>query len=130
MAELPELKLKWVACGTPQLRSVDFLGRLIGDKSVRNAERSAFEAYDLILLHNPVDMFNPFDTTDEKIRRVGWSMEYEKNSFQMYKGMPQKNLILFPTELLRETIEIFQDLKDTLRQYEFVICLRKATYKE
>ena len=63
-----------MACGTPQLRSREFLGRLIGDKPwVRNAERSAFEAYDLPLLHNHVDMFNPFDTTDEKIRRVGWS---------------------------------------------------------
>ena len=31
MAELPELKLKWVACGTSAVTIRGFLGRLIGD---------------------------------------------------------------------------------------------------
>ena len=135
MAELLGVKIKvgglWHA---GSYDPADFLGRLIGDKPwVRNAERSMFEAYD----HNffatqfHVDMFKSvFDTTDEKIRRVGWPMEYEKNSFQMYKGMPKKNLILFPHRIAPEKQpEIFQDLKDTLRQYEFVICQEKQLTK-
>ena len=57
-------------------------------------------------------------------------MEYEKNSFPNVQRNAPKEFNFVSHRIARETIEIFQDLKDTLRQYEFVICLRKATYKE
>lgn len=121
----------------------DFLGRLIGDKPwVRNAERSMYDCYD----HNffatdfHIEMFlrtlfgddNPWidDDIEEalagehtRIKRVGWPMEYLRNSLDSYKGMPKRDLILFPHRVAPEKqVEIFRDLKERLPQYEFVVC--------
>ncbi len=116
----------------------DFLGRLIGDAPwVRNAEKSFFAAID----HNyfatkfHIDMFCDellWETLEDTIRdfkeegkivRTGWPMEYMPDTLSMYKGMPKRDLILFPHRLAPEKqVEIFQDLKEHLTQYEFKIC--------
>jgi len=112
----------------------DFLGRLIGDKPwVRNAEKSMFECYD----HNffasnfHIDIFkSAFATVDNKIKRVGWPMEYLTGSFNMYKNMPKENIILFPHRIAPEKQhDIFLDLKDTLTQYEFITCQERELTK-
>ena len=116
----------------------DFLGRLIGNKPwVRNAERSMFDCYD----HNffatqfHIDLFlQTFKNKDEpnldnrqvnedKIKRVGWPMEYLATSLDSYKNMPKEDIILFPHRVAPEKqVDIFNDLKEQLPQYEFVVC--------
>jgi glycosyltransferase involved in cell wall biosynthesis len=114
----------------------DFLGRLVGDKPwVRHAEKSFFSAFD----HNyfatqfHIDMFfkNLFnlDTKDmvinskDKWVRTGWPMEYMDDTLTSHKGMPKRDLILFPHRIAPEKqVEIFRDLKEHLPQYEFVVC--------
>jgi glycosyltransferase involved in cell wall biosynthesis len=116
----------------------DFLGRLIGDAPwVRHAEKSFFAAID----HNyfatqfHIDMFckNLLEDTMEdtvkefidegKIVLTGWPMEYMHDTLVMYKNMPKRDLILFPHRIAPEKqVEIFQDLKEHLPQYEFVVC--------
>ena len=112
----------------------DFLGRLIGNKPwVRYAEQSMFETYD----HNffatqfHIDMFkSAFTTNDAKIKRVGWPMEYLKNSLDSYKGMPKENIILFPHRIAPEKQpEIFRDLKQHLPNYELIICQEQSLTK-
>ncbi len=116
----------------------DFLGRLIGNaKWVRHAEKSFYHAFD----HNyfatdfHIDMFS-FELLNldrsllevshlksEKIIRSGWPMEYMPDILASYKGMPKRNLILFPHRIAPEKqVEIFRDLKEHLPQYEFVVC--------
>jgi glycosyltransferase involved in cell wall biosynthesis len=109
----------------------DFLGRLIGNKPwVRHAEMSMFECYDDNFFASDfhIDMFT--DVFDEdyaidynSIKRVGWPMEYLKNSLDSYKGMEKRDLILFPHRIAPEKqVDIFKDLAIKLPQYEFVIC--------
>ena len=131
----------------------DFLGRLIGNASwVRHAEKSFFHSYDhnyfatdfhvklffdelLLDGHNePSEMYNEafnrrFD--NGKIVRCGWPMEYEKVELEPFKGMQKTNKILFPHRVAPEKQpEIFLDLKDTLTQYEFEICMDKNYTKK
>jgi hypothetical protein len=111
----------------------DFLGRLIGDAPwVRHAEMSFFHAFD----HNyfatdfHINLFCETFVNDkeqrilsDKIVRTGWPMEYMENTLTTYKGMPKRNLILFPHRIAPEKqVEIFRDLKEHLPQYEFVVC--------
>lgn len=112
----------------------DFLGRLIGSAPwVRHAEKSFYHAID----HNyfatkfHIKMFcetllgcTPADTLyDTKIVRTGWPMEYMEDLLTQYKGMPKRDLILFPHRIAPEKqVEIFRDLKEHLPQYEFVVC--------
>jgi len=122
----------------------DFLGRLVGNKPwVRHAEKSFFAAFD----HNyfatqfHINMFhhnllndgmveNPWEEEDKadmledkKYVRTGWPMEYMKDILLPYKGMPKRDLILFPHRIAPEKqVEIFRDLKEQLPQYEFVVC--------
>ncbi len=116
----------------------DFLGRLIGDAPwVRFAEKSFFEAID----HNyfatefHIDMFREnllhismpqtmdYFREKGKIVRTGWPMEYMEDILTPYKGMPKRDLILFPHRIAPEKqVEIFRDLKEHLPQYEFVVC--------
>ena len=113
----------------------DFLGRLIGNKPwVRNAERSMYECFD----HNffasefHIDMFfESFPELDRsKVVRTGWPFEYMDNTLTMYKNMPKKDIILFPHRIAPEKQpEIFQDLKDSLPQYEFIVCQEKQLSK-
>jgi len=123
----------------------DFLGRLIGDAPwVRHAEKSFFHAIDynyfatkfhidlffLNLLNNGSEVENPWFAEDkasllmsQKVIRSGWPMEYMDNTLTVYKGMPKRDLILFPHRIAPEKqVEIFRDLKEHLPQYEFVVC--------
>ena len=126
----------------------DFLGRLIGNASwVRHAEKSFFHSYDHNyfatefhvklffdeLLNDGIPAENPwYDEmwneryTNGKIVRCGWPMEYERLELEPYKGMKKRNLILFPHRVAPEKQpQIFQDLKETLPQYEFEVCMDK-----
>jgi len=68
-------------------------------------------------------MMDSYDVDIDKAIRVGWPMEYLADSLEQYKGMPKKDLILFPHRIAPEKqIEIFRDLKEQLPQYEFVVC--------
>jgi len=112
----------------------DFLGRLIGDAAwVRHAEKSFFCAinYNYFATDFHIDMFcknlwsceSKDIKVNHKIIRSGWPMEYMQDTLSMYKGMPKKDIILFPHRLAPEKqLEIFQDLKEHLPQYEFKIC--------
>jgi len=111
--------------------SQDFLGRLIGNKPwVRHAEMSMFECYDdnFFATDFHIDMFTDVFNEDyaldyDKISRVGWPMEYLKNSLDSYKGMEKRNLILFPHRVAPEKqVDIFNDLAQQLPEYEFVVC--------
>jgi len=122
----------------------DFLGRLIGDKPwVRHAEQSMFECFD----HNffasdfHIDMFcetllkignneKQFLIDSGKIVRTGWPFEYMENLLTMYKNMPKKDTILFPHRLAPEKqLAIFQDLQQSLPQYNFVVCQERPLTK-
>jgi glycosyltransferase involved in cell wall biosynthesis len=122
----------------------DFLGRLIGDAPwVRHAEKSFYHAID----HNcfatefHIEMFVKnlldYENSDivrefapNKIVRSGWPMEYMPDTLAMYKGMPKRDLILFPHRIAPEKqVEIFRDLKEQLPQYEFVICQEQQLTK-
>jgi hypothetical protein len=121
----------------------DFLGRLIGDAPwVRHTEKSFFHAID----HNyfatdfHIEMFCENllgcivglreNHDNNKIVRTGWPMEYMEDTLSMYKGMPKRDLILFPHRLAPEKqVDIFRDLKEQLPQYEFVICQERQLTK-
>ena len=130
----------------------DFLGRLIGNAPwVRNAEKSFYHSIDYNyfatefhvrlffdeLLHGGIPSENPWYYEDweerydsGKIVRSGWPMEYMKDTLVMYKNMPKRDLILFPHRIAPEKqIEIFQDLKEHLPQYEFVVCQEQQLTK-
>ena len=117
----------------------DFLGRLIGDKPwVRHAEYSMFECYDDNFFASEFhwDLFAETFALDmgvvdqNKMKRVGWPMEYLKNSLDSYKGMKKRDLILFPHRIAPEKqIDIFRDLKESLPQYEFVVCQERTLDK-
>ena len=123
----------------------DFLGRLIGDKPwVRHAEKSFYHAFDhnyfatdfhIHMFYKNLIQADPdrkqtmFKTVIEdtvfnnKVVRTGWPMEYMDNTLTAYKGMPKRDLILFPHRIAPEKqVEIFRDLKEHLPQYEFIVC--------
>ena len=123
----------------------DFLGRLVGKKKwVRNAEKSFYYAFDHNyfatefhvklfideLLHDGYPSENAWYEEDfaeryddGKMVRTGWPMEYMDETLNLYKGMPKRDLILFPHRIAPEKqVEIFRDLKEQLPQYEFVVC--------
>ena len=109
----------------------DFLGRLIGDKPwVRHAEMSMFECYDdnFFASEFHIDLFTDtmmedYNVDMDKTQRVGWPMEYLKDSLVQYKGMEKRDLILFPHRVAPEKqVDIFRDLAERLPQYEFVVC--------
>jgi len=120
----------------------DFLGRLIGDAPwVRHAEASFYHAID----HNyfatnfHIDLFaetfsyvNKGSPTTlwkhnllekKKIVRTGWPMAYMPKMFEPYKEIPKRDLIVFPHRLAPEKqVEIFRNLKETMYQYEWIVC--------
>jgi glycosyltransferase involved in cell wall biosynthesis len=132
----------------------DFLGRLVGKKPwVRHAEQSFFHAFDhnyfatkfhielfhRELLNGGFQTENPWYEEElneilsgeyTKIVRTGWPMEYMDNTLTLYKGMPKRDLILFPHRIAPEKqVEIFRDLAEQLPQYEFVVCQDKQLSK-
>ena len=112
----------------------DFLGRLIGNKPwVRHAEQSMYECYDdnFFASEFHIDLFaESLDIDDDKTHRVGWPMEYLKDSLVQYKGMEKRDLILFPHRVAPEKqVDIFRDLAERLPQYEFVVCQEQELTK-
>lgn len=127
----------------------DFLGRLIGNKPwVRHAEQSFFHCYDHNyfatefhmsiffdeLLKKEVNHATLFNSRwldkEKKIVKTGWPMEYILETLAPYKNISKENLILFPHRLAPEKqVEIFQDLKKQMPQYEFVVCQEKSLTK-
>jgi len=116
----------------------DFLGRLIGDKPwVRHAEMSMYECYDdnFYATDFHIDLFTDtmidnYDVDIDKAIKVGWPMEYLKDSLTSYKGMEKRDLILFPHRVAPEKqVEIFRDLAQRLPQYEFVVCQEQQLTK-
>jgi len=114
----------------------DFLGRLIGDKPwVRNAERSMYECFDdnFFATDFHIDLFEKSFReimVEHEPIRVGWPMEYLRNSLNMYKNMDKKDIILFPHRIAPEKqVEIFRDLRTHLPQYEFVVCQEQSLSK-
>ena len=118
----------------------DFLGRLIGDAPwVRHAEMSMFQCYDDNFFASDfhIDLFKDVFVpdysevyADDSIKRVGWPMEYLKNSLDSYKGMEKRDLILFPHRIAPEKqVDIFRDLAEQLPEYEFVVCQERALTK-
>jgi len=116
----------------------DFLGRLIGNKPwVRHAEMSMFECYDdnFFATDFHIDMFTDemmedYNINYDKIHRVGWPMEYLKNSLNSYKGMEKRDLILFPHRIAPEKqVDIFRDLSHHLSEYDFVVCQERDLSK-
>ena len=112
----------------------DFLGRLIGDKPwVRHAEQSMYECFDdnFYASEFHIDLFaESLDIDDDKTHRVGWPMEYLKESLVTYSGMDKRDLILFPHRIAPEKqVEIFRDLKTQLPEYEFVVCQEQTLTK-
>ena len=112
----------------------DFLGRLIGDQPwVRHAEQSMYECFDdnFFATEFHIDLFaESLNLSHNGNYRVGWPMEYLKNSLDSYKGMEKRDLILFPHRIAPEKqVEIFRDLAEQLPEYEFVVCQEKALSK-
>ena len=57
-------------------------------------------------------------------------MEYMEHTLDMYQNMEKKDIILFPHRMAPEKQPaIFQDLKNALPQYEFVVCQEKTLSK-
>ena len=112
----------------------DFLGRLIGDKPwVRNAEKSMFDCYD----HNffatkfHVELFEKTFGKMDKVNIVGWPMEYLKFLLAPYHNKDKENIILFPHRIAPEKQpEIFLELKNSLPEYEFIVCQDKELTKD
>ena len=75
-------------------------------------------------------MMDNYDVDMDKAIKVGWPMEYLKDSLTSYKGMEKRDLILFPHRVAPEKqVEIFRDLKERLPQYEFVVCQEQELTK-
>ena len=116
----------------------DFLGRLIGDKPwVRHAEMSMYECYDdnFFATDFHIDLFTDtmmdnYDVDMDKAIKVGWPMEYLKDSLTQYKGMDKRDVILFPHRVAPEKqVDIFRDLAEQLPEYEFVVCQERELTK-
>jgi glycosyltransferase involved in cell wall biosynthesis len=122
----------------------DFLGRLIGNKPwARHAEMSIYECFDdnFFATEFHIDLFtNTFWTDSQeidkqklhKIKRVGWPMEYLKDTMWGNRSIKKENIIVFPHRLAPEKQhDIFLDLKESLPQYTFITCQdKKLTKKE
>jgi len=118
----------------------DFLGRLIKDKRWTNSfEKAVYYAanYNWYATDFHISMFvdNVFsdeelDTMPQTIHRTGWPMEYMTKTLDAYKGLPKRDLILFPHRLAPEKQpELFRDLASSMPEYEWVICQEKELTK-
>lgn len=134
----------------------DFLGRLIGDTPwVRNAESSMFYCYDdnffATRFHSNlflrellgVDYLFADDETDEwqnntsnkqeaeRVKIVGWPMEYLKGIMAPYAHIEKKQKIIFPHRLAPEKqVEIFRDLAASMPEYEWFVAQDQQLTKQ
>ena len=71
-----------------------------------------------------------YTTHKNKIIRTGWPMEYMADILAPYKGMPKKDIIVFPHRIAPEKqVDIFYDLKEQMPQYEFVVAQERQLTK-
>lgn len=118
----------------------DFLGRLIGDAPwVRHTERALFHSIDKNYFASQfhielfVNTFGEEVAIQDKIVRTGWPMEYLTPVLQADTiGTEKQNLILFPHRNAPEKqLNIFEDLKNELPEYNFMNCQEhKLTKKD
>lgn len=119
----------------------DFLGRLIGDAPwVRHTEKAFFHAIDhnyfATDFHIKLFFENLFDEGDKgsrypKVIRTGWPMEYMEEMLAPYRGRAKRNMILFPHRVAPEKqLPIFEDLRQSLPEYEFVVCQDRIRTKD
>ena len=118
----------------------DFLGRLIGNKPwVRLTEQALFHSIDknYFASNFHIELFlNTFGedcAIQHKIVRTGWPMEYLTPVLQADTvGTEKQNLILFPHRNAPEKqLDIFEDLKNELPEYNFMNCQEhKLTKKD
>ena len=118
----------------------DFLGRLIGDAPwVRHTERALFHSIDKNYFASKfhielfVNTFGEDVAIQDKIVRTGWPMEYLTPVLQADTvGTEKQNLILFPHRNAPEKqLNIFEDLKNELPEYNFMNCQEhKLTKKD
>lgn len=121
----------------------DFLGRLVKDKRwTNNFEKSVFYAtdYNWYATDFHIDLFARCvfgyrpdvvqEQSNNRLYRTGWPMEYMTDLLSPYKGLPKRDLILFPHRLAPEKQpEIFRDLAQSMPEYEWVICQEKELTK-
>ena len=118
----------------------DFLGRLIGDVPwVRHTEKALFHSIDKNYFASQfhielfVNELGKEVAIQEKIVRTGWPMEYLTPVLQADTvGTEKQNLILFPHRNAPEKqLNIFEDLKKELPEYNFMNCQEhKLTKKD
>jgi hypothetical protein len=114
----------------------DFLGRLIGNTPwVRLAEKSMFECYDdnFFASKYHVRIFTEAfpSIMPEKVKIVGWPMEYLDDIMEPYKGAPKYNTIVFPHRVAPEKQpKIFKDLAKSMPQYNWVIAQDEQLSKD
>ncbi len=118
----------------------DFLGRQIGnDNWINHTELAMFEAYDdnFFATQYHIDLFkNKYTDTaqwysnKDKFVRVGWPMEYLKETLSRHDTSLKENLIVFPHRMTQEKQpDIFKDLAQQLPQYDFVFAQEKQLSK-
>lgn len=122
----------------------DALGRIIGNQPwIRHAERSFFECFDNnffasdyhIDLFYKTMLFRDAPTLTElieskKIVRTGWPLEYMKDAILSIQGPKKQDNIVFPHRISSEKqLEIFNDLKNLLPEYNFITCQTQSLQK-
>jgi hypothetical protein len=114
----------------------DFLGRLIGNELwVRQAESSMFNCYDdnFFATQYHVDLFKDSFAIlqKEKIKIVGWPMEYLEDVLKPYAGAPKYNNIVFPHRLAPEKqLNIFKDLAESMPEYNWIVAQEEQLTKD
>jgi hypothetical protein len=96
-----------------------------------------YECYDhnFFATNFHIDLFTEtfdedYPVNHDKIVKTGWPFHYMDSTLTMYKGMPKRDLILFPHRIAPEKqVEIFRDLADQLPQYEWVVCQEQELSK-
>ncbi len=124
-----------------------FLGRVKDSSWLFHTEKALFDAID----HNcfatnfHIELFAQQYSGDKsyihdwilkninsgKILRTGWPMEYMPATLEKYKGLPKRDLIIFPHRIAPEKqVDIFRDLATALPEFEFVVCQDKKLTKD
>jgi hypothetical protein len=112
----------------------DFLGNIGSQHApwAQSMERTLFEAYDVSAFATQahIDLFRGGLGVPEDGRRVvqvGWPMEYLPRLLEPYRGVPKRNLVLFPHRYSEEKqFKIFEDLaKEFEPAWQFEVCQRR-----
>lgn len=140
MSDLLGIPIRTVALWhAGQYDPYDFLGRIRDRTWAEHFERSVFAACDVNVFATDfhIRMFKEAFgiTSDDKILRAGWPMEYLAGTLARVANTPKRKLVLFPHRIAPEKqVEIFRDLATEFPDYEFRVCqdakLTKREYHE